>query len=94
MDLLAGKSLDAPTTISVATRFAESHGGDFSNPYDSDTQPTEYAAFPANVDYARFFLAKIRAEVKDRIGRVAADEERATTAAAIEAARAAAEDEL
>jgi len=97
LDLLSAygpnpKTLTNAQMLSIANRYNEANG--FSNPWSEEDNPTEYAAWPTNLERATFLLQRLGGEIRSDIGRVAGNEHDGTAAASRQAAVAAAEDEL
>jgi len=86
------KVLTPAQMLSIANRYNEANG--FSNPWSETDNPTEYAAWPTNLERATFLLQRLGGEIRSDIGRVAGNEYDGTAATARAAAIAAAEDEL
>lgn len=86
------KVLTPAQMLSIANRYNAANS--FSNPWSETDNPTEYAAWPTNLETATFLLQKLRGEIASDIGRVAGQEHDGTSAAARAAAVAAAEGEL
>ena len=86
------KVLTPVQMLSIANRYNEANS--FSNPWDETDNPTEYAAWPTNLETATFLLEKLGGEIRSDIGRVAGQEHDGTSAASRQAAVQAAEDEL
>ena len=53
--------------LSIATKYAESYGSQWANPWDETDNPDEFAAWPTNTELAEFFLLKMRAHGIDRM---------------------------
>jgi hypothetical protein len=92
LDTLSGKTLTAPQTLSIVDRYNAVRG--FSNPWDEETNPTEYAAWPTNLEKATFFLAAVRGDLRSIIRTHAIREYDTNAAAARAAAVQTIEDEL
>lgn len=86
------KALTNQQMLSIVDKFNEANG--FSNPWSEEDNPTEFAAWPTNLEKATFFLQRLGGEIRSDIRIVAAREYDATAAAAREAVLQAAEDEL
>ena len=86
------KTFNDASMLSVVTKHNAAHR--FSNPWNEDTNPDEFAAWPTDIERATFFLQKITGEIASDIGRVAAKEHAAEAAAAKKAKVKAAQDEL
>lgn len=92
LDTLSGKSLTAPQTLSIVNRYNDVHG--FSNPWDEEANPAEYAAWPTNLEKATFFLAALRGDIRSDLRKHALNEYLANEQATREAALTAVENEL
>jgi hypothetical protein len=72
---IAGKDLDNPTLVALATLYNESWGSQWTvgaNPYDPEVAPADHAAWPSNAtndEIADFFAAKTRSEWQSRVWR-------------------------
>ena len=86
------KTLTNPQMLSIVNKYNAANG--FSNPWDEETNPTEYAAWPTNIERATHFIQALGGDVRGDIGRVAGQEYDGTVAANRAAAVAAGEDEL
>ena len=86
------KVLSNAQMLSIVDKFNAANG--FSNPWDEEDNPDEFAAWPTNLEKATFFLERLGGEIRSDIRNAAAREYDASAAAAREAALQAAEDEL
>lgn len=86
------KVLTPAQMLSIANRYNTANS--FSNPWNDILNPTEYAAWPTNLETATFLLEKLGGEIRSDIGRVAGDEHDGTSAASRAVAVQQAEDEL
>lgn len=86
------KVLTNPQMLSIVDKYNAANG--FTNPWSETDNPTEYAAWPTNLERATFFLQRLGGEIRSDISVAAARDYDATAAAARAAAIKAAEDEL
>ena len=69
---LSGKNLTNAVMLRVATRYARRNG--YSNPWDEEVNPTEYAAWPTVDELAEYFLNRVRNQVRADLGGAAGRE--------------------
>lgn len=93
-NILAGKNLTPTQLVSIVDKFNESYGGLYRNPYDPESEPDEYNAWPSNEDKATFFLQKMREEARSRLYKRGLAIGQANADAAVKAEAQAAADEL
>lgn len=63
------KTLSNAQMLSIVNKYNQANG--FSNPWSEEDNPTEYAAWPTNLERATNFLETLGGEIRSDIGRVA-----------------------
>jgi len=92
MQALSGKTLSNAQMLSIASRYADANG--YKNPWDAIANPTEFAAWPTNLELATYFVTRVRNQIRADIGRAAGTVYDDANTAARDAAVIAAQDEL
>ena len=57
---------------SIARKYCKRHG--FSNPWDEEANPVEYAAWPTLEEQAEFMVVRMRNQLRSEVGSVAGQE--------------------
>lgn len=65
MQGLSGKQLTDQQMLSIAQKFASVNR--FTNPWDPDANPAEYAAWPTGLELADFFLTQVRRIIRNNL---------------------------
>lgn len=94
LQILSGKTLTNTQMLSIVNKYNASFGNRFSNPWNEDDNPDEYAAWPTNEEKATFLLQNMRGEIRSRLEREGRKSEQAAQDAVISAAGQTAADEL